>query len=86
VTANLSIGGRMNMSNVDIDHVCMAVKRGARMLVGRDHAGRQKIKLIKGPFGLFVERFECNEADLVTIRNRIASLRSDPTPKQRKSA
>jgi hypothetical protein len=62
----------MNMSNVDIDRVCLSVRRGARMLVGRDHAGRQKIKLIKGPFGLFVERFECSDADLALIKSRLA--------------
>jgi hypothetical protein len=73
VAANLSIGGIMNMRSVDIDHVCLAVRRGARMLVGRDHAGRQKIKLIKGPFGLFVERFDCNDVDLAVIKSRLAA-------------
>jgi hypothetical protein len=61
----------MGMSENEIDRVCLAVKRGARMLVGRDHMGRQKIKLIKGPFGLFVERFECTEADVMTIGKRL---------------
>jgi hypothetical protein len=61
----------MRMTEDDIDRVCLAVKRGARMLVGRDPAGRQKIKLIKGPFGLFVERFECTEADVAAISKRL---------------
>ena len=71
VGANLSIGGTVKMTENDIDRVCLAVKRGARMLVGRDHMGRQKIKLVKGPFGLFVERFECTEADVAIITRRL---------------
>jgi hypothetical protein len=62
----------MKMTEADIDHVCLAVKRGARMMVGRDHMGRQKIKLVKGPFGLFVERFECDEAQMAIIRTRLS--------------
>ncbi len=62
----------MKMTEADIDRVCLAVKRGARMMVGRDHMGRQKIKLIKGPFGLFVERFECDEAEIDIIRARLS--------------
>jgi hypothetical protein len=38
------------------------------MLVGMDHLGRRKLKLVRGPFGLFVERYECNEEDLAKIR------------------
>jgi hypothetical protein len=64
------------MTEDDIDRVCLAVKRGARMLVGRDAAGRQKIKLIKGPFGLFVERFECTEADVSAISRRLRPPRT----------
>jgi hypothetical protein len=79
VGASLSIGGTLKMTEDDIDRVCLAVKRGARMLVGRDHMGRQKIKLIKGPFGLFVERFECTEADVTTITRR---LKPAPTTKE----
>ncbi len=70
----------MKMTEADIDRVCTAVKRGARMMVGRDHMGRQKIKLIKGPFGLFVERFECDETEMAIIRSRLVP-RSPATDK-----
>jgi hypothetical protein len=65
----------MKLSKTDIDHVCVAIRRGARLLVGREATGRQKIKLIKGPFGLFVERYECDEADLAAIRSRLSLSR-----------
>jgi hypothetical protein len=56
------------LSESERKRICSIVRGGAKMLVGRDHAGRQKIKLIKGPFGLFVERIECTETDLIYIR------------------
>lgn len=56
--------------------ICSVVKNGAKLLVGRDHTGRQKIKLIKGPFGLFVERIECNEEDVAFIRKSLANKKS----------
>lgn len=56
--------------------ICSVVKKGAKMLVGRDHTGRQKIKLVKGPFGLFVERIECEEADLAFIRKSLSNNHS----------
>jgi hypothetical protein len=62
----------MSMNESEILHVCESVKRGAQMLVGRNHLGMRKIKLVKGPFGLFVERYECTDEDLATIRSRIA--------------
>jgi hypothetical protein len=56
--------------------ICNMVRNGAKMLVGRDHAGRQKIKLIKGPFGLFVERIECTDVDLMQIRKMLSRKNS----------
>jgi hypothetical protein len=61
----------MSMTESEINRVCTDVKQGARMLVGRDHAGRQKLKVVKGPFGLFVKRYECSEADISVIRTKL---------------
>jgi hypothetical protein len=55
----------------DLIRICNSVKRGAKLMVGSDHAGRKKIKLVKGPFGLFVERLECTEKDLEFIRKTL---------------
>jgi hypothetical protein len=59
------------LSDAERIRICKIVKKGAKLLVGRDHSGRQKIKLVKGPFGLFVERFDCTEQDLNFIRNSL---------------
>jgi hypothetical protein len=60
------------LSESERKRICNVVRNGAKMLVGRDHAGRQKIKLIKGPFGLFVERIECTDVDLMQIRKMLS--------------
>lgn len=62
----------MKMSEAEIDRICSSVSRGAKLLVGRDPAGRSKIKLVSGPFGLFVKRFECSEGDIEFIRKKLA--------------
>jgi hypothetical protein len=63
----------MSMNEFDIDRVCKAVKRGARMYIGRDFTGRQKLKIVRGPFGLFVRRYECSEEDLTAIRGHLST-------------
>jgi hypothetical protein len=64
------------LSELERKRICNSVRSGAKMLVGRDHTGRQKIKLVKGPFGLFVERFECTETDLIYIRKALSKSTS----------
>lgn len=64
------------LSDSERMRICSAIKKGAKMMIGRDHTGRQKIKLIKGPFGLFVERIECSEADVVKIRKELTQKNS----------
>jgi hypothetical protein len=64
------------LSESERDRVCKLVRNGAKMFVGRDHTGRQKIKLVKGPFGLFVERIECSEVDLIQIRKTLSKSNS----------
>jgi hypothetical protein len=76
----LSTGVTSMLSESELNRVCRSIQRGAKLLVGRDHAGRQKIKLVKGPFGLFVERIECNEEDMAFIRHR---LKQSVSPSQK---
>jgi hypothetical protein len=64
------------LSEFELNRICKSVKRGAKLLVGRDHTGRQKLKLVKGPFGLFVERLECSDSDLAFIRKSLSDNHS----------
>lgn len=60
------------LSELELSRICKSVKNGAKLLIGRDHTGRQKLKLVKGPFGLFVERLDCSEQDLALIRKSLS--------------
>jgi hypothetical protein len=64
------------LSESERKRICTVVKKGAKILVGRDHSGRQKIKLVKGPFGLFVERIECSDVDVSIIRKMLSNDKS----------
>jgi hypothetical protein len=72
----------MSMNEIEIDRVCKAVKRGARMYIGRDFSGRQKLKIVRGPFGLFVRRYECSEEDLSAIRGRLTTGQTKYEPRR----
>jgi hypothetical protein len=64
------------LSENELKRICRSVQKGAKLLVGRDHTGRQKLKLVKGPFGLFVERLECSDSDLAFIRKSLSDNHS----------
>jgi hypothetical protein len=64
----------MKLSEFERDRISRAVARGAQMLVGRDHAGRIKLKVKRGLFGLVVDRYNCIDADLEDIRIRLKAL------------
>jgi hypothetical protein len=60
------------MSEVCVDHIVEAVQSGAKLYIGRNYEGKRKVKLLKGPFGLFAERFRCSEDDLASLKLRLA--------------
>jgi hypothetical protein len=65
------------MTEAEIDKVCSLIHKGAKLYVGRDHAGRQKLKIVHGPFGLMTERFRCTVEDFQTLRQRLAGTDSN---------
>ena len=64
------------LSETERRRICTAVENGAKLMIGRDPTGRQKIKIVKGPFGLFVERYECSDVDLMQIRKQLTKKSS----------
>ena len=60
------------MTEAEIDLICKKVAKGARLLIGRDHSGRQKIKLVSGIFGLLTTRLQCDDNDIAKLRMRLA--------------
>ena len=66
----------------DFNRVCRKISSGAKFQLGRNHAGRMKLKLYGGPFGLFVRRFDISDADVIRLR-QVLDLTSAKRKKQR---
>ena len=48
------------------------IERGASSKIGRNAAGRSRLKLYTGPFGWFVQRFDLDDAELEQLRQLLA--------------
>jgi hypothetical protein len=59
------------MTDEDIEVICKKVSRGAKLYFGRDHAGREKIKLIHGPFGIFTERYQLDNDSMERLKTKL---------------
>jgi hypothetical protein len=59
------------MSDSVFNDVCNAVRRGARLSVGRNYFGGIRLKIAIGPFGLFQRRFHITAADLQRLQNEL---------------
>lgn len=59
------------MQDVDIQHICQAVRRGAHVSIGRNHFGHTRLKLQSGPFGLFVRRYEVSDDQIAMIKDQL---------------
>jgi hypothetical protein len=67
------------MTDAEISRVCKLIYRGGKLYVGRDHAGRQKLKVIHGPFGLLTDRFRCTVEDFEKLKTYLAHGQSKVT-------
>jgi hypothetical protein len=56
------------MTNTELSKVCRWIDEGGKLLIGRDSAGRQKIKIIHGPLGMFVHRFHITDGELEKLK------------------
>ena len=48
------------------------IERGVSFKIGRNAAGRSRLKLYTGPFGWFVQRFDLEDAKLLQLRQLLA--------------
>lgn len=62
-----------SLSSEELDQICRWVAKGGRLLIGRDHSGHRRIKIVRGPFGLLTQRFSCSEQDVESLRRRMRS-------------
>lgn len=64
------------MTDAEMEKVCNLIQRGGKLFVGRDHVGRQKLKIVHGPFGLLTQRFRCSIEDFEALRHRLSGDKS----------
>ena len=63
------------MTEAEMEKACSLINRGGKLYVGRDHAGRQKLKITHGPFGLLTQRFRCTIEDFQMLKLRLSGNR-----------
>jgi hypothetical protein len=63
------------LTEAELSKICRWLSKGAKLYVGRDHAGRSKIKVVRGPLGIFTRRFLCDDQDIQEL-NRQLKLRN----------
>jgi hypothetical protein len=59
------------MKTVEASEVILMVKKGAKLFVGRNSIGQPKIKIVRGPFGLFVTRFNIDEQQYELLKSKL---------------
>ena len=59
------------MDDKDINQICDWVNKGAKLFIGRDPSGRSKVKIVRGPLGLFTRRFQCEDSQVSALRKKL---------------
>ncbi len=59
------------MKTVEASEVVTMVKKGAKVFIGRNFSGQPKIKIVRGPFGLFVSRFNIDEQQCEILKTKL---------------
>jgi len=60
----------MNVS--DFQFVRRRVASGAKIAIGRNPAGRMRLRLRIGPFGLFTKRFDLTDDEFIQLKKLMA--------------
>jgi hypothetical protein len=59
------------MKTVEASEVVTMVKKGAKVFIGRNFTGQPKIKIVRGPLGLFVSRFNIDEQQCELLKTKL---------------
>jgi hypothetical protein len=54
--------------HIEYDQVCDLLSKGAKLMIARDPAGRHRLKLKTGPFGLITKRFTLDQKSMDRLR------------------
>jgi hypothetical protein len=61
------------MTSGEMQQVKKWLSNGGNLMIGRDPAGRQKIKITHGPFHVFTHRFSVTESELEELKKLLAN-------------
>ena len=59
------------MTEVELRKVGRWLSEGGKLFIGTDEQGSQKIKIVHGPLGMFVHRYEISEDQLLSLKDMI---------------
>ena len=59
------------MTDVELRKVGRWLSEGGKLFIGFDEEGSQKIKVVHGPLGMFVHRYEITETQLLDLKEMI---------------
>ena len=59
------------MTEVELRKVGRWLSEGGKLFIGTDEQGAQKIKVVHGPLGMFVHRYEITEEQLLSLKDMI---------------
>lgn len=59
------------MTEVELRKVCRWINEGGQLSINTNDEGHQKIKVVHGPQGMFVHRFEIDEGELLQLKDLI---------------
>lgn len=62
------------MKTIDASEVYRMVQNGAKLFIGRNATGQPKVKIVRGPFGIFVSRFLINEKQCEMLKSQLNEL------------
>lgn len=54
----------------EYDEVCKLLDKGAKLFVARDAAGRHRLKLKTGPFGVITKRYTLDPTSMEKLRKQ----------------
>jgi len=53
---------------LEYDQLCTLLSKGAKLMIARDVAGRHKLKVKTGPFGMITKRFTLDQKSMEKLR------------------
>ena len=60
------------MTSIEFESVLQNIADGTQFTLGRNAAGRVRLKVYSGPFGMFVKRYGVDDTQLQLLRSALS--------------